>query len=151
MKKKVIFILISFLLVIFISCGSDKREPEIKMEENYNLSPFEIENGIGPVKEKIELGPIDKNLVQKGEELWNRNCTICHKFDEEYLGPPQRNVLSRRTPEFVMNILLNPTEMQERHPAFARPTPKYTVKMPYQNLSYDEARAIVEFLRDANK
>lgn len=141
------YILILTLSITIISCDTGKKETTQNPETISNLTPFEIENGIGPVQSKIELGEIDKNLVAQGEKLYERNCTMCHKLDDEYMGPPQGNVLKRRTPEFVMNMLLNPVEMQDKHPAFKETKNKYSMRMPNQNLSYEEARAILEYLR----
>lgn len=144
-------ILILTLSILIFSCDTGKKETTQNPESNSNLSPFEIENGIGPVKSKIELGEIDNRLVALGERLYEQKCTICHKLDDEYMGPPQGNVLIRRTPEFVMNMLLNPDEMQEKHPAFKESKFRYSMRMPNQNLSYDDARAILEYLRLVNQ
>ena len=142
-------------LIILQSCGSDKNDkPELKnqtAEIGSDLTEFELENGIGPIKEKLELGPIDQRLVKQGEEIWNQKCIICHKLDEKFIGPPQRDVLKRRTPEFFINMVLNPEEMQNRHPAIKQLRNEYMAPMTNQNLTFEEARALLEFLREVSK
>ncbi len=148
------YISIFMLSVILISCGSDKKESPEKQttqEIGADLTEFELENGIGPVKEKLELGPIDPKLVKRGEEIWNQKCIACHKLDERYVGPAQRDVIHRRTPEFIMNMMLNPEEMEKRHPVVRQLLAEYMTAMTNQNLTYEDARAILEFFREVGK
>jgi cytochrome c len=151
-----IFILFSTLLVIFFlsSCGSDKKEEpqnQSTAEVGSDLTEFELENGIGPIKEKLELGPIDPKLVKRGEEIWNMKCIACHKLDERYVGPAQRDVIKRRTPEFIMNMILNPEEMEKRHPVVKQLLAEYMTAMTNQNLTIEDARALLEFFREVGK
>jgi len=142
-------------LIILQSCGKDKNDkPELKnqtAEIGSDLTEFELENGIGPIKEKLELGPIDPKLVKRGEEIWNQKCIACHKLDERYVGPAQRDVLKRRTPEFVMNMILNPEEMQKRHPEVRKLLAEYLTPMTNQNINIEDARALLEFFREVGK
>ncbi|MCX8011211.1 MAG: mS29 family ribosomal protein, partial [Ignavibacteria bacterium] len=61
--------------------------------------------------------------------------------------PAQRDVLDRRTPEYVMNMMLNPDEMLKRHPEAKKMFAEYLTPMTNQNLTMDEARAILEYFR----
>lgn len=145
------FVLLSFVL---ISCGSEKKEPQqpqSSAEVGADLTEFELENGIGPIKEKIDLGAIDPKLVKRGEEIWNQKCIACHKLDERYVGPAQRDVIKRRTPEFIMNMMLNPEEMQKRHPVIKQLLAEYMTPMTNQNLTVEDARAVLEFFREVGK
>ncbi len=152
-------ILFSSLLVagsIFLSsCGGDKKEaPETQKQTaqvGADLTEFELENGIGPIKEKLELGPIDPKLVKRGEEIWNQKCVACHKLDERYVGPAQRDVIKRRTPEFIMNMMLNPEEMEKRHPVTKQLVAEYMTVMTNQNLTMEDARAVLEFFRKVSE
>ncbi|GIV45958.1 MAG: hypothetical protein KatS3mg036_0776 [Ignavibacterium sp.] len=116
------------------------------------LSEFELENGIGPVKQKLELGPIDPKLVKKGEEIFNTKCVACHKLDERYVGPAQRDVIKRRTPEFIMNMMLNP-DRNGREASCSQKSylAEYMTQMTNQNLSFDDARALLEYFREVGK
>jgi mono/diheme cytochrome c family protein len=110
------------------------------------LSPEELEMGIGPIK-TVSLGPIDDALEDEGEEIFKLKCSACHKVDSRYVGPELGEVLSRRTPEYVMNMMLNPMEMVEKHPEAKKLLGEFFTPMPDQGLTEAEARAVLEYLR----
>lgn len=112
------------------------------------LSPFQMKNGIGPVTQEVALGPIDKALAETGEHTFEAKCTGCHKLGERYVGPPLGDVLSRRTPAYAMNMMLNPDTMYTRHPEARALLAQYATQMPNLHLTVDEARSIVEYLRE---
>jgi len=115
------------------------------------LTDFEMENGIGPVKQKLELGAIDPALVKKGEAIFVQKCASCHKLDQKYVGPAQRDVIKRRTPEYIINMMSNPEEMYKRHPEAKKLLAQYLTQMPNQNLNFEESRAILEYFREVGK
>lgn len=118
---------------------------------NDGLTAFQKEHGIGPVEEAMELASIQEDMAERGEELFTTNCSSCHKMDQRYVGPPLRDVVDKRSPEYVMNMILNPDEMVKKHPAAKKMLAEYMTPMPYQNVSREEARAILEYLRFVNK
>lgn len=146
------------LASIINSCGnSENDEPaNFNKTKSLNVNPngltdFEMENGIGPVKQKLELGPIDPKLIKKGEEIFIQKCAACHKLDERYVGPAQRDVIKRRTPEYILNMMTNPEEMYKKHPDAKKLLAEYLTQMPNQNLTMDEARAVLEYFRSVGK
>jgi len=149
-----------YLLLIVISalalvtgCGGDSSESNTSNQTqtmNTNpsgLSDWELENGFGPVKKKLNLGPIDKAMATEGEKIFESKCASCHKLDERYTGPAQRNVLQRVTPEFFMNTVLNPDENLEKHPHSKEMLAQYMTKMTNQNVNLKDARALLEYFR----
>jgi maltooligosyltrehalose synthase len=48
-------------------------------------------------------------------------------------------------------MMLNPTEMQEKHPVVRQLLADYMTQMTNQNLSFDDARAILEYFRELGK
>jgi len=112
------------------------------------LTQVELEQGIGPIRD-LELGPIDPALAEAGQAAFTTKCSACHKIEERYVGPELGQVLSRRRPEFVMNQILNATEMVQRHPVVKELLAQYYTPMPVQVTDHDEARAILEYLRSA--
>ncbi|MBT8395665.1 MAG: cytochrome c [Gemmatimonadetes bacterium] len=146
------------LPLVLFGCGGgggdgedtgSQAEPGATVEPGSDLTEWELENGIGPVTEPLALGDIDPGLVAQGEEIFNLKCSACHKLDQRYVAPPLRDVTSRRTPEFVMNMLLNPLEMTQRHPATKELLAEYYTPMTPQGLTNEDARAILDFLRQA--
>jgi len=149
-----------YLLLIVISalalvtgCGGDSSESNTSNQTqtmNTNpsgLSDWELENGFGPVKKKLNLGPIDKSMAAEGEKIFESKCASCHKLDERYTGPAQRNVLQRVTPEFFMNTVLNPDENLEKHPHSKEMLAQYMTKMTNQNVNLKDARSLLEYFR----
>ena len=112
------------------------------------LSAIELEQGIGPIRD-LALGPVDENLAETGQQAFVIKCSACHKLEERYVAPMLGDVLERRRPEFVMNMILNATEMVERHPEVQTLLGEYFTPMPVQVTDEDEARAILEYLRSA--
>ena len=95
----------------------------------------------------MELGPLDASLASAGEQIFRMKCMACHRVDERYIGPPLGNVLLRRSPAYTMNMMMNPTEMSQRHPVAKALLAEYLAPMPFQDLSEQDARALVEYLR----
>lgn len=110
------------------------------------LTQEQLELGIGPIR-SVELGALDAALAERGEAVFALKCSACHKMAERYVGPPLGDVLSRRTPEFVMNMMLNPAEMVEKHPEVRELLGQYMTPMPDQNLTEQDSRAVLEYLR----
>ena len=137
-------------MVLFSSCGNKGSETptpatKVKSENVGGLSDFEIEHGIGPIKKEITLGELDMPLAEKGAEIFELNCSACHQKSERYIGPALGDVLDKRSPTYVMNMILNPDGMVKEHPEVKALLAEYLAPMPNQNLSVEEARAIVEY------
>ncbi|MCB1179579.1 MAG: cytochrome c [Leptospiraceae bacterium] len=105
--------------------------------------------GVGPIK-NIELEDIDESLVEKGKEIFKANCTACHKFEKRVVGPPLAGVTQRRSPEWIMNMILNPENMVANDPDAKALLEEYLSPMANQNLTEEEARAILELFRTKN-
>ncbi len=126
--------------------GENSQQSQSKKQNENGLSAFEQEHGIGPVSENITLGDeVDMELAQKGKEIFELKCSACHKVNERYIGPAVGDVLDRRSPTYVMNMILNPDGMTKNHPEAKKLLQEYMSPMPNQGLSQEEARAIVEF------
>lgn len=133
------FVFIATASLIF-SCSSDSQRRE--------LTPFELEHGIGPVTELIELSDEpDIVLAERGAELFNAYCMMCHGPEMSRLAPDLDHLLERFSAEYVMNMILNPTGMTRRHPTRRNPAQGYLTSMPYQQLQTEDARALVEYFR----
>lgn len=138
------------LALLAAGCGEKKaehEEAEDREAAEEQLTPFQLEHGIGPVKAPIELGAIDKAMAATGKTIFDVKCTGCHKMDTTYVGPALGEVTTRRTPAFIMNMILNPQEMVEHHPIAKQMLAERMSFMANQNLTLDEARAVLEYLR----
>lgn len=116
------------------------------------LSDFEMEHGVGPIKEVLKLNEtIDATLAKKGEKTFEVKCFQCHRVDSKLVGPPLYDVTQRRKPEYIMNMMLNPEGMLQKHPEAKKLFVQYLTPMANQNLTKDEALSILEYLRKAGK
>ena len=80
--KNMFFIATSLIILFFIGCGGESETKSIEEQKASNpngLTDFEMVNGIGPIKEKIKLAPINPVKVKMGEEIFNLKCAACHK------------------------------------------------------------------------
>jgi cytochrome c2 len=151
---KQITTVITILLMLFTiqACGesdapADRDRPAAATQEE-GLSEFELEHGIGPVTERIDIGEgFNNDKVEQGRNIYEMKCEMCHNYEGRMVGPELGNVLERRSPEFVMNFILNPSGMVREHPVGQEMLREYMTIMPFQNVKEDEARAIVEYLR----
>ena len=86
--------------------------------------------------------------ANSGEKLFNQLCTSCHIISEDYIGPAMSGILDRRSPEWIMNMILNPLQMLEEDPIAIELLEKYNFEYMYnQNLLEEEAREILEYFR----
>ena len=105
--------------------------------------------GIGPVKTiKPPLADTpDATMVAKGEETFNTYCTVCHRPKKRLTGPAMIGLLDRRTPEWVMNMIMNPDEMRKKDPIAKKLHEQYPSIMTDYKLKEDQVRAILEYFR----
>ncbi|MHB1686442.1 MAG: c-type cytochrome [Ignavibacteriaceae bacterium] len=165
MKK--IFTLIIGVALINISCSDKKYDIHQPAPEQGQVSvqqtqitqseakpkpayQYPDDNGVGPIK-NVELGAINPKLVSQGKNIFNTKCIACHDLDQKKIGPPLRNITKKNTPEFIINYLLNTTDMQKKDPILKKLVDEYKILMPDQQLTKDDARAMLEYFRSEEK
>lgn len=139
-------------MAAILACSSEKKSSDDSSDrqtisETTVLDPMS-DRGVGPVKNIVLPDFKDEKLASTGKEIFESYCSACHKMDKRYVGPPLENILERRTPEWVLNMILNP-EVMVRENALARQVLEeyHGAPMANQNLSEEQARAILEYLR----
>ncbi|MDG2500592.1 MAG: c-type cytochrome, partial [Flavobacteriaceae bacterium] len=114
------------LLIIVFGCNSQSKESSISSLDN---------KGIGPISKIVFDNEINQNLAKSGKKLFNQLCTSCHMIKEESVGPAIKGILDRRSPEWIMNMILNPTEMLQEDPIAKKLLAEYNNEYMYnQNL-----------------
>ena len=155
MKKQVLNLLALMMLLAAIGCSSDKSEPAeggdaaSKPKSMVSDEPDPLENkGIGPIT-SVELGAsVDQAMADKGKAVYEKMCMACHKPTEKFIGPAPKGVLDRRSPEWVMNMILNPEQMVKEDPIAKKLLMEYNGSpMANQHLTQDEARQVLEYFR----
>ncbi len=109
------------------------------------------DKGIGPFKD-VKLAAVDPVKVKKGMAVFMQKCFICHDLDNKKLAPPLRNITREVPPEFILNMIVNPTEMQKQNPRAQAQMKKYNnLPMLDQQLSQPDALNILDYLRSVAK
>lgn len=105
--------------------------------------------GVGPITGTVTLGAeIDQAMAAKGKEVFNANCTACHKVDKKFIGPAPTGILERRTPEWIMNMIMDPEGMVKNDPLARDLLMEFNGSpMANQNITEEEARQMVEYFR----
>lgn len=131
------------LLLGLTGCGSDDRTGGGSAREA--ASAAADDRGVGPVK-KVQLGPLDPELAARGEAIFSGTCAACHKLDQRYVGPAMAGITERRTPEWIMNMIVNPVEMTQKDPVAKALLAEYMTQMSV-SATEEDARAILEYFR----
>ena len=148
-------------LSLVVGCGEKKEE---KSEDGFEMNrtkeekaetktsegvPVDLDNkGVGPIKDLTFPDEIDTELAAQGEAKFNAICTACHQVEQRMIGPAMKGIYERRSPEWVMNMILNPDGMLKEDPIAMALYEEYNgMIMLNQNLTEEEARALAEYLR----
>ncbi|HCN37916.1 MAG TPA: cytochrome C, partial [Bacteroidetes bacterium] len=94
---------------------------------------------------------INISLSEKGKQIFDSKCLACHNFERRVVGPPLNGITQRRKPEWIMNMIINPEEMTHKDPQAKELLMQYITPMVSQNITEDEARAMLEYFRSKDK
>lgn len=157
--KKIVQLIAACILVV--GCGEKKEEKKDGFEVSRTKKeakteaaasggvPVDMDNkGIGPITSVTFDAEIDQELAKAGEAKFQMICTACHIIGQRMIGPDLTGVYDRRSPEWVMNMMLNPDGMLKEDPIAKALLKEYNnMVMTNQNLTEEEARALAEYLR----
>ncbi|SDW00751.1 cytochrome c [Aequorivita viscosa] len=157
----------AFAIIALVGCGGkeEKKEDssvkirakpktEVKQEApaKSDVKPSQMvdltNKGVGPIK-NVELGEtIDQAMAAKGAEVFKMNCTACHKTDKKFIGPAPKGILERRTPEWIMNMIMDPEGMVNNDPLAKALLMEFNGSpMANQNMTEEQSRQILEYFR----
>ena len=149
MFRKTTFLL-TILTIALFACTSKKEADDAakKSPTPSDLAATQPETHGTEVK-AIELTtPLNKEWVATGKASYELKCLACHKLtDEKLVGPGWAGVTKRREPVWVMNMITNVDMMLEKDPEAQKLLEQCLVRMPNQNVSQEDARKIIEFMR----
>ena len=149
--KKLIIVLGTGIL--FAACGggagSDTKATNTGTTTNENGNPsYDPNRGEGKFT-KVDVGAtLDAAMAANGEKIYGVKCSSCHKLtDEKLVGPGWKGVTGRHPAPWIMNFITNTDEMLNKDPKAQAQLEICLVRMPNQNLSDEDARALYEFQR----
>lgn len=92
--------------------------------------------------------PLNATWVANGKSIYDVKCQSCHKLTEDrVVGPGWKGITQKREPAWIMNMITNVDIMLEQDPEAQKLLEQCLVRMPNQNISKDESRHILEFMR----
>ncbi|TPV32933.1 cytochrome c [Paucihalobacter ruber] len=154
-------ILITFLVVTLVGCSEkeDKTRSRTAYAKKTTEAPakkaepaskrIDLTNkGIGPITDITLEDAINQDLAAHGADVYQKMCTACHKVEKKHIGPSPKGILERRTPEWVMNMILNPEQMVKEDQLAKDLLIEFNGSpMANQNLTEEDARAVLEYFR----
>jgi len=166
-KKMRTIIKLVFLLAVgaMISCGGTdekkKKRPQIGEKSSVETTTepaadqvpasqrITLDNkGVGKIKNLELPETINQEMVDRGAALFKTNCTACHKLDKRFIGPSPTGIMERRSPEWIMNMILDPQLMVSEDRCAKDLLIEFNgAAMANQNMTEDEARDILEYFR----
>lgn len=165
MKSTVKLILLIFVLFAF-SCGGgeEKKDDDKKVKLKNQTTEKKVEptqsttkpsetidltnKGVGPIKSITLASEIDQAMATHGKDVYDKMCLACHRIGKKFIGPPPNGILERRTPEWVMNMILDPEGMVKNDELARKLLMEFNGSpMANQNLTEEEARAVLEYFR----
>jgi cytochrome c len=131
------------------SCGggTDKDAKQLDVQE---LTKNQPETHGTQLKESdITLSnPLNAEWVTGGKSIYELKCQSCHRLTgDKLVGPGWKDVTKRRQPVWIINMITNVDMMLESDPEAQKLLEQCMVRMPNQNISKEDARIILEFMR----
>ena len=163
---KATFKLITVLFItLLVSCGGKEEKKKEKFsyqkkavteqtttpktEKTLASKKVDLENkGVGPIKSVDLSAAVNQEIVAHGADVYKKMCTACHRTDRKFVGPAPTGILKRRSPEWVMNMILNPEQMVKEDPLAKELLIEFNGSpMANQGLTEEDARAVLEYFR----
>lgn len=154
MIKKILYPLAIVAGMFATGCNNSNNEapagpPQSMIKTDTIVKSMGINSkGIGRFKEVVLAHPLDAGMAAKGKDMFEAKCLACHKLTTEKLvGPGWKDVTKRHTPEWIMNFITNTEVMLDKDLAAQAEVVTCVVRMPNQDLTDEQARQILEYMR----
>ena len=140
--KKLAFYIALISISSLLACGSPPAEKNLNEQ-------IESDTTVKGNITYLDISdPLDASLIEEGKIIFEKRCDNCHRSDSiKLVGPGWIGITNRRSPEWIMNMILNVGIMVEHDSVAHQLLDENEVKMPDQNLGVDKARAILEYMR----
>ena len=134
---------------IFFSSCSDGGNNDAATSDAASASGQEETHGDLIKPGDVQLStPLNAEWVAAGKGIYDVKCQSCHKLTgDRVVGPGWAGITQKREPHWIMNMITNVDVMLEKDAEAQKLLEQCLVRMPNQNISKDEARQILEFMR----
>ncbi len=138
--------------ILLFACNDEKTPAEEKPAGTKKEAPQDQQAEVHGTEIKpgeVQLTtPLNQQWVSAGKGIYDLKCQACHKLtDERLVGPGWKDVTKRREPHWIMNMITNVDMMLEKDPEAQKLLEQCLVRMPNQNISKEDSRHILEFMR----
>ena len=149
MSRKTTFVAALLMLAIFACTSKKEADDAAKKSPTPSEAAAPQQEVHGTEVKSIELtSPLNKDWVTTGKATYELKCLACHKLsDEKLVGPGWAGVTKRREPVWIMNMITNVEMMLEKDPEAQKMLEECLVRMPNQNITQEDARKLIEFMR----
>ena len=129
--------------------GTEAKSGDTAATAGNGNPSYDPNRGEGKFHDVQLAAKLDASMAEKGQKIAELKCESCHKMsDERLVGPGWKGVTSRHKPEWIMNFVTNTDAMIDKDPKAQAMLEICMVRMPNQNLSDDEAREVLEYMRE---
>ncbi len=136
------------LAVIACTSKKDAEEAAKKSPSPTELAANQPETHGAEVKSVELTHPLNQDWVASGKAIYDTKCLACHKLTgEKLVGPGWAGVTKRREPTWILNMITNVDIMLEKDAEAQKLLEQCLVRMPNQNVTQEDARKILEFMR----
>lgn len=159
MKHLLVLLGLFTFVTLLHSCGGETNAPQPTQESVKPTAPVDSEvpaskritlddKGVGQIKDLPLPEEINQAMVAEGMALFKTNCAACHKVDQRFIGPSPKGIMERRSPEWIMNMILDPQLMVEQDRCAKDLMVEFNgAAMANQNMTVEQARSILEYFR----
>jgi len=147
--SKTLTVLLFMACLSAFSCKEGAKDDPKPVDVAELVKDKPEDHGTEIKENELTLGtPLDQKMVTIGKSTYELKCQSCHRLtDEKLVGPGWKDVTKRREPLWIMNMITNVDMMLETDPEAQKLLELCMVRMPNQNISKDEARKLLEFMR----
>ena len=151
--KRASSILTALALLLAIAAGCSKTGSGSSTDAGASGPPAASSGGLlakslyddGP---RAGESPVDAAQVTTGEALFKtKGCSACHGFGVRLSCPDLKGVTQRRTSAWMQQQILHPDVMTKTDPISHGLMAVYTLQMPNQGLTQEQALQVIEYLK----
>lgn len=130
-----------FAALLFCSCNNTP-------ESSASTAIYNPQTGTGRFQNFNADSSVNLKLAAEGKQIYNQKCIACHKLNTvKTIGPGWKGITQKHRPAWIMNYLTNTEEMLDKDPELKAMIATGSIRMPDQNLTDQEAKAVLEFMR----
>jgi cytochrome c len=137
-------VFVLFVVTFIVMIVNDHEARENSIENQTRLLTARAEEVRGAIQQEREAAMASsfKPDIKLGEEIYNKQCNACHRFDQKLVGPAYDSVLPKyeNNRDELIKFIRNPYKIEPGYPP-----------MPKLGLSEKEIMSVAEFLLQHEK